>query len=135
MKRLPASPLLLALAVGLVVAAISATGALALFTKGGSVGSNTFAADTLNAPTSLTAGGGASITLNWTATTDTYADGHRVFRSSTPGGPYSQIAEVTPRTTTNYADSPAAGTYYYVVRAFSQNWESADSNEDSATTP
>jgi len=109
--------------------------AFAVFSDTAPVGSNTFNVDTLSPPTSLTAGGGASITLDWTATADTYASGHRVFRSATPGGPYTQIAEVTPRTTATHIDNPAAGTYYYVVRAFYQNWESVDSNEASATTP
>ncbi|MBI2913817.1 MAG: DNRLRE domain-containing protein, partial [Chloroflexi bacterium] len=93
--------------------------------------SNTFNSDTLDAPTGLTASGGSSVLLNWTATADTYATGHRVLRGTASGGPYSQVAEVTPRTTTTYDDSPAAGTYYYVVRAFYQSWESANSNETS----
>lgn len=96
--------------------------------------SNDFATDTLDSPTGLTATGGASISLSWTATADTYASGHRVFRSATSGGPYSQIAEVTPQTTTTYVDDPGGGTYFYVVRAFYQNWESANSNEASAST-
>ena len=84
---------------------------------------------TLNPPTDLTATCGTSKTLNWTATVDTYATGHRVLRSATPGGPYTQIAEVTPRTTTTYVDSPAPGFYYYVVRAYYQSQESVDSIE------
>ena len=133
MKRLPASPLLLALAVGLVLAAISATGALALFTEGGSVGSNSFNADTLDPASGTSATGGTTVSLGWTATADTYASGHRVLRASTTGGPYSQVGEVTPRTTTTFVDSPAAGAYFYVVRAYYQNWQSANSNEASAS--
>ena len=56
-----------------------------------------------------------------------------MLRGTASGGPYSQIAEVTPRTTTTYTDSPADGTYYYVLRAFYQSWESVNSNEASAT--
>jgi len=107
---------------------------LGLFTDTAQVQNGTFGTDTLDAPTSLNATGGATISLSWTATADTYASGHRVFRSTTTGGPYSQIAEVTPRTATTYIDSPSGGTYYYVVRAFYQNWESANSNEASATS-
>ncbi len=92
-----------------------------------------FVTDMFQPPTGLTATSGVTITLDWTATPDTYAIGHRVLRSATPGGPYSQIAEVTPRTTTTYVDSPADGTYSYVVHAFYLTWESANSNEDSAT--
>ena len=104
----------------------------AIFTGSTSVTPNDFASDTLNPPTGLAATGGASVNLSWTATTDTYASGHRVLRGTATGGPYTQIAEVTPRTTTTYIDSPAAGTYYYVARAFYQSWESVNSNETSA---
>lgn len=90
---------------------------------------NSFTADTLAPPTAISATGGAEITLDWTATVDTYADGHRVLRSTSPGGPYTQVAEVTPRTTVVHVDSPAEGTYYYVLRAFDGNWESANSVE------
>jgi hypothetical protein len=104
------------------------------FTDQGAVGGNTFLLDTLAPPTGLTASVvGASIRLGWTATVDTYASGHRVFRGASSGGPYTQIDEVTPRTSTTYTDSPGTGAYYYVVRAFYQNWRSVDSNEASAT--
>ena len=95
---------------------------------------NSFTAEILAPPTGLTAACGTTITLDWTATVDTYATGHRVFRATTPGGPYSQIAQITPRTTVTYDDSPTAGTYYYVLRAYYQSWESVDSNEVEGTT-
>ncbi len=101
----------------------------ALFTDASPVDSNTITSDTLNAPTSVSATTGSSISLSWTATSDTYASGHRIFRSTTSGSGYSQIAQVTPRTTTTYVDSPSPGTYYYVVRSYFQNWESVDSNQ------
>ena len=116
-----------------VLGATPTQGGLALFTDPATVPGNTFTTDTLDPPTGLTAAGGTSVTLDWTATADTYAGGHRVLRSTTAGGPYTQIAEITPRTTTTYVDTPAAGTYYYVVGAFYQSWESANSNEASAT--
>ncbi|NNC81286.1 MAG: signal peptidase I, partial [Acidimicrobiales bacterium] len=93
---------------------------------------NSAVADVLQPPTALTATGGGDVTLNWTITSDTYASGHRVFRSTSSGGPYTQIAEITPRATASYVDSPPNGTYYYVVRAYTTNWESTDSNEDTA---
>src|SRR5438309_7272564 len=98
-----------------------------------SCGANTFNTDTLAAPTGPSATGGTSIVLNWTATTSTYASGYHVLRGTASGGPYSQIAQVTPRSTVTYTDTPAAGTYYYVVRAYYQNWESANSSQASAT--
>jgi len=106
----------------------------AVWTGSPSVTPNNFATDTLNPPTSLTAGGGANVSLNWTATVDTYATGHRVLRGTAAGGPYTQIAELTPRTNITYTDGPAVGTYYYVVRAFNQNWESVNGNEATATS-
>jgi len=112
---------------------VPANNALARFTRTASVPANTFTTDTLDPPTGLTASGGASITLSWTASADAYASGHRVFRGTSSGGPYTQIAQVTPRTTTSYVDSPTPGTYYYVVRAYYQSWESANGNEASAS--
>ena len=129
MKRLLTATLVPILTGTLLLAAITIGGTLALLTDTDPVGANTFATDTLDPPTSLTATCGATINLNWTATADTYASGHRVLRATASGGPYTQIAEVTPRTTTTYTDSPSAGTYYYVLRGFFQNWESANSNE------
>ena len=118
---------LLALLLGLPMAA-------AFVTNPTSNDANSFMADILAPPTGLTAACGAMITLDWTATPDTYATGHRVFRATTPGGPYSQIAEITPRTTVTYDDTPPAGTYYYVVRAYYQSWESVDGNEAEGAT-
>jgi hypothetical protein len=118
-----------------VLAGQLAPASFARLTDSAAITGNTFTTDTLAPATSLGATGGASIDLSWTATSDTYATGHRVYRSTSAGGSYSQIADVTPRTTTTYIDSPASGTYYYVVRAYYQNWESVDSNETSATVP
>ena len=111
--------------------------ARAIMTASTGNAANVLAADTLNPPTGLqaTVQCGSPITVSWTSTVDTYASGHRILRGTTAGGPYSQVAEVTPRTTATYGDSPADGTYYYVVRAFHENWESLDSSEVSATTP
>jgi hypothetical protein len=122
--------LLLILAAVVITAAIlfSET-ALAMFTTSAGVGSNNTTFDVLDPAPTLGAAGGSTATLTWTITPDTYASGHRVFRGTASGGPYTQIAEVTPRATTMYVDSPASGTYYYVVRAFFQNWESVNSNE------
>ena len=95
--------------------------------------SNVFSADVLNAPTALSATvAGTTVNLSWTGTSNTYASGHRVLRGTVSGGPYTQIAQITPRTTTTYADSTGGGTFYYVVRAYFQNWESANSNQASA---
>lgn len=124
------------LTLGLVMLA-TAVSVYAIFTGSTSVPSNDFASDTLDPASALGATGGASVDLSWTATiVDTYASGHHVFRSTTAGGPYTaaqQIAEVTPLATETYTDTPADGTYYYVVRTFYQSWESVNSNEASTT--
>ena len=107
--------------------------AYARFTDIAPTDGNTLVLDVLDAPTSVTATGGATITLDWTATPDTYATGHRILRSTASGGPYSQVGQVSPRTVTTFVDSPSAGTYFYVVRAYHQSWESTNSNEVTAT--
>ena len=92
-----------------------------------------FDTDVLSPPTGPAASGGASVTLTWTATSKTWAAGYTIWRAAASAGPYSQIDTVTPRTTETYTDSPSAGTYYYQVRAFYQNWESVDAGPVSAT--
>jgi hypothetical protein len=105
--------------------------AVASFNKATTAAGN-ISANVLAAPTSVTDAGTGPITLNWTATASTFATGTRVLRGTTAGGPYSQIAQVTPRTTTTYVDTPPGpGTYYYVVQAYYQQWTSANSNEAS----
>jgi hypothetical protein len=89
--------------------------------------------DTLAPPTGLTATGGTSVALSWTITNDAYATGYQVHRGTVSGGPYSQVATVTPRAATSTTDTPASnGTYYYVLRSYFQNWVSVDSNQASA---
>jgi hypothetical protein len=82
-------------------------------------------------PTGLTTAGGAR--LSWTATTSTWATGTRVFRSATPGGPFTQIAEIAGLATTTYTDSPGFGTFSYALQAYytgnGANWNSVNSTE------
>ncbi len=108
--------------------------AAASFSNSTSSDANSFGSGIMAPATGLLSSCGATIALDWTATADTYATGHRVFRSTTAGGPYGQIAEITPRTTVTYDDTPAAGVYYYVVRAYYLSWESSDSSEVLAST-
>jgi hypothetical protein len=121
------------LAALLLAAVVAPSSTAARFSGTRTLAANTLTADTLNAPASPGATGGTEVSLSWTATSDTYAAGHRVYRSSTSGGPYALVATVTPRTTTAYVDSPADGTYYYVISAYYQSWESTNSAEVSAT--
>jgi hypothetical protein len=97
-----------------------------LATSAGSVGTATLAP-----PSGLTAAGG--VRLSWTATPSTWATGTRVLRATTPGGPYTQIAQIVGRATTTSTDNPGLGTFYYVVQAYysgnGANWNSVNSNE------
>lgn len=124
----------LLLGAALSAGAVATTCGLTLFVDEAAPGGNAFDTDTLDPPSGLTATGGATVSLHWTATPDTYASGYRVYRGDATGGPYILVGEVTPRTNTSYTDAPPQGTYFYVVRAFYQSWESANSNEATATT-
>jgi hypothetical protein len=80
------------------------------------------------APTLSGSVSGSTVNLSWTTVSG--ATAYHVLRSTTSGGPYTQIASVT---TTTFADTGLAnGTYFYVVRAFNA-CESANSNEVSET--
>lgn len=72
-----------------------------------------------------------------TATSSLFADGYELFRSTTDGGPYSSIGNVSGRTNVTYTDTTVtfSTTYHYVVRATRNLWRSADSNQTSITTP
>ncbi|MBR0597516.1 Kelch repeat-containing protein [Sinanaerobacter chloroacetimidivorans] len=82
-------------------------------------------------PLNLTAiGGNSKVDLSWGSVAD--ATSYNVKRSTTPGGPYTTISNVTG---TSYTDTDVVNgtTYYYVVTAVSAGGESANSNEASAT--
>jgi trimeric autotransporter adhesin len=86
------------------------------------------------APTGLTAtaSGQTAINLSWTAVTG--ATEYHILRSTTSGGPYTQVGTAT---TTSFADSGLTcnTTYFYVVRAAnSATCESGNSAQASATT-
>lgn len=123
------------LAMGLLILATAVT-VYAIFTDSDSVTPNDFASDTLDPATAITAAGSdTSIQLDWTATADTsYATGYKVNRSTTAGGPYTEIASVTPSTTVTYTDTTVTtgNTYYYVLDTYYQNWLSGNSTEASA---
>ncbi|MFV2072114.1 MAG: S8 family serine peptidase, partial [Thermoanaerobaculales bacterium] len=89
-----------------------------------------------SAPTGLgaAASGNNAIQLSWSAASG--ATEYRVYRSTTSGGGYSQVATVT-APATSYLDTNLQGgvTYYYVVTTYdgSQSCESGYSSEASAT--
>jgi hypothetical protein len=81
-------------------------------------------------PLNLTAvAGNSKVTLTWMAASG--ATSYDILRSSSRGGPYTQIAAPT---STSYTDSPLKNntTYYYVVSAVNLGGASANSAEASA---
>jgi fibronectin type 3 domain-containing protein len=93
---------------------------------------------TVAAVAGLTAtGGGAQVSLQWTANTEPVLAGYSVYRSTTSGGPYAKqngaLVTGTSFADTNVRTFPQT-TYYYVVRAVDTSaQEGANSNEASAT--
>ena len=87
-------------------------------------------------PGSLVANAGvAQAALSWTASTDQYGPiKYDVFRGTTSGFTPAVANRIARIATTTYVDKPlAAGTYYYVVRAFDGSGNtSASSNEATA---
>ncbi len=85
-------------------------------------------------PTGLTATAGVGrVMLQWNSSGDT-AQGYRVQRATTSGGPYTTIASWTANTTPQYTDTTVTNgtTYYYVVAAINQSGTSANSTQASA---
>ena len=85
------------------------------------------------APSGLTAAASyGQVSLSWTASAG--ATSYNVYRSTTNGGPYTQITSGV--TTTNYTDTGLSNgtTYYYVVTAVNVIGESGYSNQAGATS-
>src|SRR6202046_1620895 len=83
------------------------------------------------APMGLTAAAGnAQVTLNWTASSG--ATGYYVKRSTTSGGPYTQIATEAAASDTDTGLTNGTK-YFYVVSAYNSAGQSANSGEVNAT--
>jgi hypothetical protein len=111
----------------------------AMFTSPTTNPSNQIATATLVAPTGVSAtvqSNGGTVRIAWTATSSIWASGHRVYRATNAGGPYSLIQQITGRTTVTYDDVPGVGAFFYVIRGYyntgGANWESVDSAQASA---
>lgn len=138
MRRL--LPRAMVIAVGLVLVTTSA--ALATMSSSASA-TATYSTATLNPPTSPSVIDGsctilasASLTVSWTPSTSTWADGYEVLRSTSAGGPFTVQGTVAGAGTSTYTDAslPFSTTYYYEVRATKQAWRSASSAVVSKTT-
>lgn len=77
-----------------------------------------------------------AVIVTWKASTTTTIGGYNIYRSTTSGKDYKKIAD-TGKITVTYSDSKinANTTYYYMVRAYKDDYESASSDEASALVP
>jgi fibronectin type 3 domain-containing protein len=72
-------------------------------------------------PTGLQARGGSQkVVLTWQPNKESTLRGYKVFRGTTPMGPFSKVASVTKNTFTDDADLENNRTYYYKVQAFNK---------------
>lgn len=126
------SGLFAALLCAVLVASLGTSASLARFT-GATDSAVAIAADVLQPPTSLAGTGGATASLTWTPTVDTYASGYQVLRSATAGTGHAVVGTVTPGTASSATDSPGVGTWYYLLRSTYQGWTSGPSNEATVT--
>lgn len=102
----------------------------------------TVASNSSTAPSISVSGTGAtttppSVSLSWSASSSTDVVGYNVYRGTISGGPYTKL---TPSPISALLDSDSnvssGQTYYYVVTAVdSNNNESADSNQATASIP
>ena len=111
----------------------------ATFTAPAANPSNQLATATLVAPTGVSApvqSNGGTVRVTWTATSSTWATGHRIYRATSAGGPFTLIQQIAGRATVTYDDVPGVGTFFYVVRGYydasGANWSSVDSAQASA---
>lgn len=83
-----------------------------------------------------TIGLSASVTVTWTPTTSTWADGYEVLRSLLSTGPFVVVATVPGQPASSYTDSllPFVTPYYYQVRATKEGWRSAPTAAVDITT-
>ena len=97
--------------------------------------SGTSAPTWVQTPTSITAiDGGVTDWMN-NGNTCPPVLSNNVYRSSTSGGPYSEIYSSSSPITNYDNTSVSPGTYYYVVTAVNSNGESVYSNEVTAIVP
>ena len=114
----------------LVAGLASAPVSLARFTSSDGVHA-TLGTTALLPPTGLAATATGSVSLSWTPSDSGWASGYEVFRSDTSGSGYASVGTVSPVETAATTDSPALGTWYYVLRTTFHNWSSVRSNEAS----
>lgn len=77
-----------------------------------------------------------AVTVSWKTSTTSTIGGYNLYRSISSGKDFKKIAD-TNKSTVTYSDSKinANTTYYYMVRAYKDDYESASSDEASALVP
>lgn len=123
-------PAVVTAVVALLLSIVGAPLAVASFLDGGTA-AGTMSAATLEPPSGLTSGTCllGSVTLSWTATPSTWADGYEIRWSRTSGGPYTTGSTTSTLTTAVVSGLSLLTTYYFVVRAYDGNWRSVNSNQ------
>ena len=130
MGRRPLSRPAIAVAASVVIVAAgvaAAPRALAGFVDGASA-VGTMSTATLQPPSNLTSGAClvGSVTLTWTSTPSTWADGYEIRWSKTNGGPYTTGSATSVLPTAVITGLSLLTTYYFVVRAYDGNWRSVN---------
>ena len=123
-RRVTAGALVATLTTG-VLSVVGVPQALASFVTGATA-TSTLSTDTLAPPSNLTAGlclVGA-VTLSWTATPSTWADGYELRWGTTSGGPYPNSTTIL-TTTKLVTGLSLLTTHYFVVRAYDGGWRSS----------
>jgi fibronectin type 3 domain-containing protein len=86
------------------------------------------------APTGLVAvAGDGEVSLSWDANGESDLSGYKVYRSTTSGGPYTEIADVVANA---YMDAAVVNgtTYYYVVTAYDTSLNEGDNSSEASAT-
>lgn len=92
------------------------------------IATSTLSTDTLAAPSNLTADLCllGSVTLSWTASPSSWADGYEIRWGTSSSGPYTSGSATSVMTTTTITGLSLLTTYHFVVRAYDGNWRSID---------
>jgi fibronectin type 3 domain-containing protein len=85
-------------------------------------------------PFNITSSSAHSVALAFTAST-TPSVSYKIYRSTSSGGPYTNLASGLAAPSFTDAGVQAGTTYYYVATAFNNNGESAYSNQAVAVIP
>ena len=95
----------------------------------------TLSTDTLAPPSNLTADLCllGSVTLSWTASPSSWADGYEIRWGTSSSGPYTSGSATSALPTKTVTGLSLLTTYYFVVRSYDGNWRSADAGPRSVT--